>query len=79
MKYIMFLGTLMILAGCAHTYEQVVGYNEEGLTLVQVCKSYGDPTLRPDAYGSSCVLELRDYGRITNTANTVNIISNENR
>lgn len=79
MKTVILFGIMISLVGCAHTYEQVVGYNEDGLTLVQVCKSYGDPTLRPDAYGSSCVLELRDYGRITNTANTVNIISDDNR
>lgn len=79
MKKISFIILVLCLVACSHTSEQVVGYNEDGLTLVRVCTSYGDPMYTPDAYGSSCVLELRDYGRITNSASTINVISDERR
>lgn len=76
-KSLLFLIVICVSA-CAHTSEQIVGYNEEGLTLVRVCTSYGEYGDHA-AYGSDCKIELRDYGRISNPANTVNIISNNNR
>ena len=71
---ILFLG----LCACAHTSEQVIGYNEDGKTLVRVCTSRGN-LANATAFGSECVVELRDYGRITTNAETVNVISSEKR
>lgn len=79
MKKIILICGILALCGCTHTTEDVVGYNEEGLTLVRVCKAYGDPMAAANAYGSECWLELRDYGRITNNASTINVISNDKR
>lgn len=79
MKKIILLSSMICLGGCyTHTEEYVVGYNDKGQTIVRVCSSRGSP-INPTAYGSSCTVELRDYGRITNSANTVNIISNDKR
>lgn len=66
---------VVCLCGCAHTSESILGYNERGQTVVRVCKSYGQLGM----YGSDCTIELRDYGRVTNDAHTVNVISNPNR
>ena len=71
----------MILGLCAcshHTKETIVGYNEEGKTLVRVCKSVGNLASQ-DAFGSECTIELRDYGRITTKTETVNVISADKR
>lgn len=69
---------VICLTACGHVSEQVIGYNEDGITIVRVCKSQGN-LVNPSAFGSNCEIELRDYGRISNTANTVNIISNDKR
>lgn len=76
-KYILCFFVLC-LAACTHTSEQIVGYNEDGLTLVRVCTSYGEYGDHA-AYGSDCKIELRDYGRISNPSNTINVISNDKR
>ena len=78
MKKIFFLSSIVCVTACAHVSEQIVGYNEEGMTIVRVCTSRGN-LVNPSAFGSGCEIELRDYGRISNTANTVNIISNDKR
>lgn len=78
MKKLTLLTLFLGLYACAHTSEQVIGYNEDGKTLVRVCKSWGVAADHA-AYGSECVVELRDYGRVTNKAETVNIISSEKR
>ena len=79
MKKIFLLAACLALSACyRHTSEQIVGYNEDGKTLVRICTSKGSPA-SSTAFGSNCVLELRDYGRITKTAETVNIISTEKR
>lgn len=76
-KYILFFFVLC-LAACAHKSEQVIGYNEDGFTIVRVCTSHGN-LVNPSAFGSDCEIELRDYGRISNPSNTVNVISNDRR
>lgn len=76
-KYVLFF-LVLGLSACAHKSEQIIGYNEEGLTLVRVCSSYGDPG-NSTAYGSDCKIEVRDYGRISTPASTVNVISDDKR
>lgn len=66
------------LCACAHTSEQVIGYNEYGETLVRVCTSHGN-LVNASAFGSDCTIEIRDYGRVTNKAETINVISSEKR
>lgn len=79
MKKTIILFSALCLSGCyTHTNESVIGYNEKGQTIVKVCTSHGSP-LNPNAYGSSCTVELRDYGRVTNDAHTINVISNDKR
>lgn len=78
MKKLTLLTLFLGLCACAHTSEQIIGYNEEGKTLVRVCTSRGN-LVNASAFGSDCVVELRDYGRVTNKAETVNIISSEKR
>lgn len=73
-----FLAALFCSA-CTHINEEIIGYNEHGKTIVRVCKSVGDPLGHPNDYGSSCKIEERDYGRISNTATTINVISDNNR
>ena len=79
MKKVLFLFIVCLLASaCSHVSENIIGYNERGETIVQVCKSRG--TLNnADAFGSSCKMEIRDYGRVSNKTNTVNVVSNDNR
>jgi hypothetical protein len=79
MKKIYAIFTILILTtGCySHVSEDVLGYNEHGQTIVRVCKSTGNPA-NPVAFGSSCSVELRNYGRI-NHSNTINVISDYNR
>jgi len=46
-----------------HLSETIIGTNEDGKTIVQFCKSKG--TLKnTKAFGSTCTIELRDYGHI---------------
>ena len=78
MKKLLLCILCLFLYACTHISEQVIGYNEEGKTLVRVCKSTGTPAY-PNAYGSECLVELRDYGRITTKAETVNIVSTEKK
>ena len=78
MKKVIILSSLL-LSGCfSHINETVIGYNEKGQTIVKVCKSRGN-LVNSSAFGSDCIVELRDYGRITNSANTINVISNDKR
>ncbi len=77
MKKLYLLSALMLCA-CAHTAEQVIGYNEDGKTIIRVCKSRGT-TNNATAFGSKCTVELRDYGRVSNASDTINIISKETR
>lgn len=72
-KIIILLAVITFNCACyfTHISETVIGINEEGKTLVQFCKSKG--TLKnTTAFGSSCTVELRDYGKITFEENTVN-------
>ena len=66
------------MSACTHINENIIGYNERGETIVQVCKSRGNLS-SADAYGHSCKIEIRDYGRVSNKANTFNVISNDAR
>ena len=77
-KIIVLFALSLLVSACAHVSENIIGYNERGQTIVRVCKSRGNLGT-VDAYGSSCTIEVRDYGRISNQANTINIISNDNR
>lgn len=76
--YILLIFPILFLSACAHTSENIVGYNEKGQTIVKVCKSRGTLS-NIDAFGSSCKIELRNYGRVSNTSDTVNIISTDKR
>ena len=78
MKKTLILISTICLFGCSHTNESVIGYNEKGQTIVKVCKSWGNLG-NASAFGSSCTVELRDYGRVTNDAHTINVISNDKR
>lgn len=78
MKKLLILFSLFAFSGCAHVSETIIGYNEEGKTIVQVCKSRGN-LANTSAFGSSCKIEARDYGRISNKSNTLNVISTETR
>lgn len=80
MKKALIACSVLFLAGCVmdHTNEDVIGYNDEGKTIVKVCKYSGTPA-NPSAFGSTCKVELRDYGRVSNKADTINIISNDKR
>lgn len=78
MRKTVLLFSILCLAGCSHTSEQVLGYNEKGQTIVRVCRSRGN-LVNSAAFGSDCTVELRDYGRITNSANTINVISDNKR
>lgn len=79
MKKVIFLFiSCMFASACAHVSENIIGYNERGETIVQVCKSRGN-LASADAFGHSCKIEIRDYGRISNKSDTINIISNDNR
>lgn len=78
MKKTVILFSILCLFGCSHTSEQVLGYNEKGQTIVRVCHSRGN-LVNSAAFGSDCTVELRDYGRITNSANTINVISDNKR
>ncbi len=77
MKKIIFL-FLIIITGCSHVTEEVIGYNQYGQTIVRVCKSNGN-LVNPTAFGSSCSIEARNYGRISNQTTTINVISDDNR
>ena len=66
MKKIIILLILTVF-NCAcyftHLSETIIGTNEQGKTIVQFCKSKG--TLKnTTAFGSTCTIELRDYGNI---------------
>ena len=78
-RRIMVLFMALCCGACTHINEEIIGYNEQGKTIVKVCKSVGDPLGHPNDYGSSCRIEERDYGRISNTATTINVISDNNR
>lgn len=80
MKKIFIYINVLFLCSCGwgHISEEIIGYNEEGKTMVRICESRGN-LVNPQAFGSSCRIELRDYGRITKSAETVNIISNDKR
>lgn len=66
MKKIIILLILTVF-NCAcyftHYSETVIGTNEEGKTIIQFCKSKGTLT-NTKAFGSTCTIELRDYGNI---------------
>ena len=78
MQKISLLVMVICLSACAHTSEQVIGYNEEGKTIVRVCTSRGN-LVNPTAFGSDCEVQLRDYGRVSNKSDTINIITNDKR
>lgn len=78
MKKLITILLLFAICGCAHVSETIIGYNEEGKTIVQVCKSRGN-LANASAFGSSCKIEARDYGRVSNKSNTLNVISTETR
>lgn len=78
MKKLLIMLCLFAVSGCAHVSETIVGYNEEGKTIVQICKSRGN-LANSSAFGSSCKIEERNYGRISNKSNTLNVISTEAR
>lgn len=65
MKKAFILLCVICLSGCSHTHEQILGYNDKGQSIVQVCHSRGSFS-NSSAFGSSCIIELRDYGWITN-------------
>ena len=69
----------VLCSACTHISEEIIGYNDRGKTIVRVCKSTGDPLGHTNDYGSSCKIEERDYGRISNMANTINVISDNDR
>lgn len=79
MKKLVFLWFVALFLGaCAHVSETVIGYNEDGKTIVRICNARGN--LGNDhAFGSSCKIEMRDYGKISNTSQTFNIISTGDR
>ncbi|MCQ2581522.1 MAG: hypothetical protein MJ170_00885 [Alphaproteobacteria bacterium] len=79
-KTLVIITACLVLSACSHTHitEDIIGYNETGKALVRVCKSSGIGA-NAKAFGSSCLIELRDYGKISNTANTINVISNDDR
>ena len=71
-KVILFL-LLGILSACAYRSEKIIGYNEEGKTLVEVCdSSVGGETV---AYSSKCVIDSRDYGNVKNKKEVVESMS----
>lgn len=72
------LGIVLLTTSCSHVSEEIIGNNQEGMTIVRVCKSRGN-LVNPVAFGSSCFIETRDYGRISNKTNTINIISDDDR
>lgn len=77
MKKLSIISILVLFAGCSRTYyENVIGYNEKGQTLVRVCDSTVGVL---DNLEANCKIELRDYGRISGVANTVNSISDDER
>ena len=78
MRKLLILATVICLAGCSHVNETIIGYNEKGQTIVKVCHSRGN-LVNAAAFGSDCTVELRDYGRVTNDAHTINVISNDDR
>lgn len=78
MKKLLLSISFICFFGCSHTSEQIIGYNEHGQTIVKVCHTRGN-LVNSSAFGSNCVIELRDYGRITKNAETINIISDDNR
>lgn len=76
-KIYIIITILALVSGCSHVSEEVLGHNQYGQTIVRVCKSRGN-LVNPVAFGSSCSVELRNYGRV-NQSNTINIISDHNR
>lgn len=78
MKKMLILSVFLLTSGCSHVTEEIIGYNESGQTVVKICKSRGN-LANAAAFGSDCKIELRDYGRISNKSNTINVISNDKR
>ena len=76
MKKVCFILCLAILSGCSFVNnEKIVGYNEQGKTVVEVCRGGFFIGLG----GKSCNIELKDYGRVSNKSDTLNVISKEER
>lgn len=65
MKKVFVLFFVVCLVGCSHTHEQIIGYNEKGQSIVQICHTRGSFS-NLSAFGSECIIELRDYGWISN-------------
>lgn len=80
MKKLLFIfASTAFLGACfSHVTEDVVGYNEDGKTIVKVCKTKGTPS-NYAAFGTTCKIEKRDYGRVSNKTETLNIISESSR
>ncbi len=76
MKKLFILFSVFILSACSHVDEHIIGYNDKGQTLVKVCRSRGNIG-HAFAFGSRCTIELRDYGKVTKNARTVNIVTDE--
>ena len=69
MKKVVLFSLLYILSSCAFKSEKIVGYNDKGKTLVEVCEFKGGE--EKVAFNSNCVIDLRDYGNITNKKETI--------
>ncbi len=67
-KIILFL-MLCILSSCAFKSEKIIGYNDKGKTLVEVCDFKAGE--EKAAFNSNCVIDLRDYGNVTNKKETI--------
>lgn len=76
MKRVYLILCLAAMSGCSfQNNEKIVGYNEQGKTVVEVCR--GGFVI--GIGGESCSIELKDYGRVSNKSDTLNVISKEDR
>ena len=71
MKKLIFILIATLFLGACFLYlsEDIIGYNEEGKAVVKMCRSRGTVG-NERLLGSSCRIELRDYGKIDTSQNT---------
>ena len=64
-KIILLLIVIAANCGCLFTHysEDIIGTNDDGMTVIKFCKSKGT-LVHKSIFGSTCTIELRDYGNI---------------